>query len=939
MYKSLINSNFNRTYNPSGEQNALCDIKRLLTSRDTAAQSKACTYLIDVISRYEKDSEERNRLAQYLLDNDIIVFLGEVTCNLDFNLFRLVLRCIRLVWCTPRFFAEEHASHSLSAVVRAINHFIAINPCALDVCLHFICDLLSGISTNKTTSPLSHQSAYSTEQLLASFTNIATRINTISNSKSILSSALVLQELISYQPEGLIVTSCVAQSLVDVIKKWLELLMMGLNHKGLTAEGDEIGMLLIVTCQIIMDSLGLIKIFEQARPPADFVNKILADNKEVDSLRECANAMRKYIHQVLTEMVGFVKDNLETIGTVEYSGFVKLVLNFYYEASTEVLLEFSEVLLSNGYLAILPKAQLERRDASLRKVSTLVLGEMLKILSEKYLLVENSGCKEISAKDVHMGLMELQNGVESPQNIGMQLQKNQPYSILIYIYFYCQATDNPEEVTSHLLPHLVQHILCLPIQLKPPSYIIKALWLVFAMSTISNGSLDSLDERVYLEKASDRLVSMLQPEPAVYYTHNPAILFWAFTSSRIPNSMRLLVLSQWFKTETVLPEGFTNEPLVWELLLDVVMQVKDADVVSNCMKGLSSCMEDGGDDVKRNFGDRVWLLLPKILSRSLVDSEIGIDINVCHILDVAISLPPVDFDKDTCDKTAFLLTTLYSKNTDDFTNFEAKYHYQYVCLSLSLMLLQFSCDRHDSKVLLIFTNKPIYLANVLSTIDSNDENVACAALDLLSFLVCYYHKNGYRPKSHLAIRTDYLVKSLRKDNTSVRTNSLLQLIDTVLKSGCNTPLVLSDSLQNGPAQEQQCNALRALMFRIQISLCSGDSSNRTSTGWQTLRTIFEHLTKHKRDAKLVALLSCQPWFHTLIRFQITQEKATEFFDFLELWLKLLKVTIQLNRGERRVISKNGMIGRTMLILKKSLVEHQDAAMVVEEILDECSGRK
>lgn len=63
------------------------------------------------------------------------------------------------------------------------------------------------------------------------------------------------------------------------------------------------------------------------------------------------------------------------------------------------------------------------------------------------------------------------------------------------------------------------------------------------MSTISNGSLESLGERVYLEKATDRLVAMLYPEPSVYYTHNPAILLWAFTSLRISHCVRLHVVS------------------------------------------------------------------------------------------------------------------------------------------------------------------------------------------------------------------------------------------------------------------------------------------------------------------------------------------------------------------------------------------------------------
>lgn len=88
---NLVNSNFNRTYNPSGRQNALSSIKRLLTSRDTAAQSKACGYLIDVVNRYNKNSGEGERMIEYLLDNDITVFICEATTNLDFSLFRYIL--------------------------------------------------------------------------------------------------------------------------------------------------------------------------------------------------------------------------------------------------------------------------------------------------------------------------------------------------------------------------------------------------------------------------------------------------------------------------------------------------------------------------------------------------------------------------------------------------------------------------------------------------------------------------------------------------------------------------------------------------------------------------------------------------------------------------------------------------------------------------------
>ncbi|XP_038211396.1 uncharacterized protein LOC119831898 [Zerene cesonia] len=901
---SLVHSNFNRTYNPSGRQNALCDIKRLLTSRDSAAQAKACGYLIEVISKYDKISNERSRLIEYLLENDITVFLCEVTTNLDFNLLRFVLQCLRLIWTEQQFFSEEHAPHAMAAVLRALAHFSAINPNASDACLHFLCDLFSGIAKHKTTSPLSHQSAYNTEQLLASFNILSTRVNMSANSKSVLCSALVIQELISYQPDDLVVQSSVAKDLVDIIKKWLELLTSALNHQALLGAGD-VGEFLIVTCQIALNALGL------------------------------------YLFEF-----GY-QDNINNIATEEYSTFLKLLLSFYYEADSAALSDFSDVLLSKGYLAALPKVQIERNDAVVRKLSTLILGEILKVLTEKYLFINLVGSNDLCAKDIELGLVELQNGIEKPQSIGVQLQKNQPYGLLIYIYFYSQSSENPEESTAPLLPYLVEYVLRLPNSFVPPSYIIKALWLVFAMSTISNGTVDSLNERVYLEKATDRLVGFLQPDPAIYYTHHPAILFWAFTSLRIPNYIRMIVLSQWLKSETNLPEGLVKEPLVWELLLDVLTKIRDNDIISNCVKSLNSCLEEGDGDLKEEFGVLIWSMLPGVLSKALIDCEQEIDTNICYFLDLATNLLPSELDQAVCLKISVLLTTIYSKNIpENSSELEIKFHYDYVCLKLCLLLLQFASDQKDSKVLLTYTNKPGFLSKVLTNINSSDENVACTALRLLSYIVHYFHKNNYQAKSHLQVKTDILVRSLRQDSSSDRGSSLLQLVYTVLSSGVNTPLVLTYSIEETPSQNQQCNALRALMFRIQVILCYRDSEHRSSAGWKTLSSVFKHAIVYKNDPKLVGLLTCQPWIYTLIRFQLAQDVSIDFLTFLKNWLILLKIAIKKHRQERKIlISKYSLITRTMVLVKKSLCEDDNKETkdivlnTVGEILEECTSRK
>lgn len=101
---SLVNSAFNRTYNPSGKQNALSDIKRLLLSRDTAIQNKACAYLTEVVTRCNKNSKERIQIIDYLLDNDIAVFLCEATTNLEFELFRSVYLLYTLLYTIVSYF-------------------------------------------------------------------------------------------------------------------------------------------------------------------------------------------------------------------------------------------------------------------------------------------------------------------------------------------------------------------------------------------------------------------------------------------------------------------------------------------------------------------------------------------------------------------------------------------------------------------------------------------------------------------------------------------------------------------------------------------------------------------------------------------------------------------------------------------------------------------
>ncbi|KAI8419838.1 hypothetical protein MSG28_008473, partial [Choristoneura fumiferana] len=637
----------------------------------------------------------------------VFVIRRQILQELDHRpVHRSITQCARLLWCA-RFFAEAHAAQCATAALRALAHHAAGAGAAVDVSLHFLCDLLNGVAEHEAIAALSHQSAFSVDQIIACLISLAPRINT--NPRIILTSSLVLHALVSYQPEDLAVTSHTAAGLVKVLSVWFELLVGALNHSMLVEDREICGMFFAVTCQLGVDVLRLSKLLSNGRQTTDFVQSILADDQEVDSLKQCARALDGSIHRVMLELVVFTKDNQKQIATEEYEVFLKFLLDFFYgNAASDQLPDFCDVLFSSGYLAMLPQVQIARNDTTIRKMSTLVLGEMLKGLADKYLDVDSSDSS--CARDIHMGLIELQFGIEKPHSIGNQLQKSQPYSLLVYIYFYCQSSENPEEATAPLLPYLVEHILRLSKSFNPPSYIVKALWL---MSTISSGSLASLDERVYLEKATDRLVGMLHPEPSVYYTHNPALLLWAFTSQRIPNQVRVHVLSEWFKTEDSVPSELTSEPIVWELLLNILIQSKEPTVLQNCVKSLYSCLEETDEDSREDFGLIIWPMLPGVLSKALIANNNEIETNICYLLELSFMLVPVELEQNLCLKLAVLTTAVFTKNNEMET--KSRYDFEYA-------------------LLLTYMNRPGFLPSVLFASNSLDNRVMCIALQLLSYI-------------------------------------------------------------------------------------------------------------------------------------------------------------------------------------------------------------
>ncbi|CAG5030023.1 unnamed protein product [Parnassius apollo] len=630
---------------------------------------------------------------------------------------RSILTCTRLLWRGRRFFEEEHAAHAMSAVLRVLAHYAAINSnAAVDVCLHFLCDLINGISLHESASPLSHQSAYSVEQLLACLNALTQCFN--KNPNNILCSALVLDALISYQPPNLVIRACTANALAQVLKSWLELLVGALNHAVLVDDNGMSGMLLVVTSQIGMDVLRLEKLLGQGNQGTDFIQSILTDDQEINALKESASEMKTCTLRVASELIVFVKDYQDQINTEEYSMFLKFLLNFLqHNTNSYTLSEFCDTLFAKGYLTMLPKCHIRRNDSNVRKLSTLILGEMLIVLAKKYLVNETEN-NEMCAEQIH--------------------------------------------------------------------------------------------------------------------------------------------LSQWLKAEDSLPEDLAKEFEVWELLLNVLVKCTENTIIHNCMEALKLCLEEADYESKQVFATTIWSKLPEVLSKALIDYNFEIGTNICYLMDIATNLLPTELDQTICLKTAVVLTVLFSKSNLEATyeSIETRNHYEYVCLKLCFVLLCLAHDKNDNRVLLTYTNREGFLQGVLLATNHVDDRVACAALELLCYVVRFFARNNYQ-----------------------------------------------------------------------------DSENQSAAGWKTLSSIFKHAVVYKRDSKLAAILASQPWTHTLIRFQITQNVTREFLTFAHGWLTLLEMIIRKSQeGRKRYMSKYNPVTKTLILIKNNLDVEDELKELKQEII-------
>lgn len=121
-----------------------------------------------------------------------------------------------------------------------------------------------------------------------------------------------------------------------------------------------------------------------------------------------------------------------------------------------------------------------------------------------------------------------------------------------------------------------------------------------------------------------------------------------------------------------------------------------------------------------------------------------------------------------------------------------------------------------------------------------------------------------------------------------------------------------------------------------------DSESQSQAGWKTLSSIFKYAIVAKNDPRLVAVLTSQPWTHTLIQFTLSQKSTIEFLTFTQNWLTLLKITLKKSQGEKkRYLSKESLIVKTLLLLKNNLkVEEemeeskQKTLVIVKEILED-----
>ncbi|CAL7947687.1 unnamed protein product [Xylocopa violacea] len=314
----------------------------------------------------------------------------------------------------------------------------------------------------------------------------------------------------------------------------------------------------------------------------------------------------------MSTLVPYVKETAESSETDRvkfHRNLVTCLNNLYKLSSSRGRDDLSNHLTANGCLKHFLHLTI-RLPEILRRSTCMLLSRIITTLADKSMPISQSACQGTGFEDsMHRGLLDLPKDPEQWGHIIARHKGNCAIALMTLIYYHYHGTQETDMIC---LKSLIARIVNLPKSGQIPARVLKVLWFLFAVASVSHPS--QCREQDY-ERAVKRLAAALQYSSLNdCYTHHIDLLHYCLKCVEFPKDLRKIAMDLW-----LVESAGDIKPLlaldcgevVRHYLLMVVQTGYSKDMIDLAMKGVREMMRM---DNAKEIAEIAWHMLPNLLS-------------------------------------------------------------------------------------------------------------------------------------------------------------------------------------------------------------------------------------------------------------------------------------------------------------------------------------
>ncbi|XP_053987098.1 uncharacterized protein LOC128880739 [Hylaeus volcanicus] len=477
------------------------------------------------------------------------------------------------------------------------------------------------------------------------------------------------------------------------------------------------------------------------------------DRRIFDNVEQSRASLAKTIYlATMNTLIPYAKSTEPNeTGRLEFHRSLVTCLNSLYKLSNCSRDDLSNHLTANGYLKYFLLLT-TRLPENLRRSTCALLSRIVTTLSDKSLSINQwpegaTGFENL----MHRGLLDLPRDSQQWNDV-VARRGNSAIALMMLTYYHYHGTRESDMIC---LRALITWIVGLPKSQQISEQILKVLWFLFAIASVSHPSPNS--EQDY-GKAATRLAAALQYSRLNdCYTHHIDLLRYCLTCPDVPRHLRNKALDFWLvESDGDIKPLLTldRDQVVRHYLLLAIQTGYSERIINLAMKGVREMIRV---DNAKEIAEIAWHMLPSLLSSYQRDK----DEQIKAVLELTNIFIPHSLSLSVRNRCADSLMAIVLRR-------EADVKLRTLAVMQSYVLLVTSATSKPFMVIEKCIGTPNFLEELLVQGFSEDApELSAVCLKLLAFIIHCQEKSSIQRDESLSISAQSLADLLFNTRTSV----------------------------------------------------------------------------------------------------------------------------------------------------------------------------